>query len=200
MITPTQVITVYAESTPNPGAMKFVANVPLIQGTSVEFSSRAKAVLSPLASELFNFPFVTNVFIASNYVTITKAGGVEWNDVILETREFIKSFLVSGKKVLAERVESNDPVLHGEEHGKTEARLSETEVKIIEVLNEYIKPAVEQDGGAIVFKSFNEGIVTVIMKGACSGCPSSTMTLKAGIEGLLKRMVPGVTQVVAEQA
>lgn len=198
MITPTPVITVYAESTPNPDAMKFVCNKGLVKGNSVEFTNQDSAQVSPFATELFKFPFVTGVFISGNYVTITKIKGLDWNEIILELREFIKSYISSGKKILAERIETSG-LSKAESNPLQKDTFSDIEIKIMETLDEYIKPAVEQDGGAIVFKSFNEGIVTVVMKGACSGCPSSAYTLKAGIEGLLKRLIPGVTEVIAEQ-
>jgi NFU1 iron-sulfur cluster scaffold homolog, mitochondrial len=201
-------VAVYAESTPNPATMKFVANKLLIEdGATVEYTSPQAAKASLLASQLFNFPFVAGVFIAGNFVTITKNNMAEWMDVTLDLREFIKDFLSSGKEVLsaplviggdhagqATIVSPVDPVLN-DSHPKTEI-----EHRIVELLEEYIRPAVEQDGGAIHFKSFENGTLKVVLRGACSGCPSSTVTLKAGIQGLFQRMLPEVKEVVAEEA
>ena len=189
---------VYAEETPNPAAMKFVADRMLISGTPIEFISKAQAKASPLASELFNFPFVTGVFLASNFVTVNINKLVEWDDIILELRNFISSYLNENEFVLSEKVvtEKASFVANTEEIG--EKTSAEIDIKIANVLEEYIRPAVEQDGGAIAFKSFKNGIVTVQLQGSCSGCPSSTITLKAGIEGVLKRLIPEVNEVVAE--
>ena len=205
MITRTPVV-IYAESTPNPAAMKLVANTLLVPvGASVEYTNKAQAKDSLLASDLFLFPFVTNVFIAGNYVTITKNDTVQWEEVTQHLREFLKLFLAEGKpavSVLPAQEVAIDTKFDQTQKVYTQhqAPTNEIEVKIVEVLEQYIRPAVEQDGGLIVFKSFKEGVVTVQMKGSCSGCPSSTMTLKAGIEGLLKRMVPEVTEVRSEAA
>lgn len=188
---------IYTERTPNPEVVKFVADRMLVNGPGLDFSSNAQNVKSPLAKQLFQFPFVTNIFIAANYVAITKIKELEWDEVMAELRDFIKRFLNSGNKVLEESVSTEKGVIT-ESANNEQVIVSEIEIKINNILNEYIKPAVEQDGGAIVFRSFKDGIVTVAMQGACSGCPSSTMTLKAGIEGLLKRMVPEVNMVVAE--
>ena len=189
---------VYAEETPNPAAMKFVADRMLISGTPIEFISKAQAKASPLASELFNFPFVTGVFLASNFVTVNINKLVEWDDIILELRNFISSYLNENEFVLSEKVvtEKASFVSNTEEIG--EKTSAEIDIKIANVLEEYIRPAVEQDGGAIAFKSFKNGIVTGQLQGSCSGCPSSTITLKAGIEGVLKRLIPEVNEVVAE--
>ena len=197
-------IVIYAESSPNPSAMKFVANMPLVPaGATVEYKTPAEATTSALARELFIFPFVKQVFIANNYVTITKNDTVVWEEVIHHVRDFIKLFLEEGKPAVNElptKEVATDNTFAETKSVFTEhaAPTTETETKIVEILEEYIRPAVEQDGGLITFKSFTDGVVTVQMKGACSGCPSSTLTLKAGIEGLLKKMVPGVNQVVAE--
>ncbi len=189
---------VYAEETPNPAAMKFVADRMLISGTPIEFISKAQAKASPIASELFNFPFVTGVFLASNFVTVNINKLVEWDDIILELRNFISAYLNENEFVLSEKVvtEKASFVSNTEEIG--EKTSAEIDIKIANVLEEYIRPAVEQDGGAIAFKSFKNGIVTVQLQGSCSGCPSSTITLKAGIEGVLKRLIPEVNEVVAE--
>lgn len=196
---------IYAENTPNPATMKFVANRLLVEnGATAQYREASEAKGSPLAQELFRFPFVKAVFISSNYVTINKSDNIQWEDIILELREFLRNYLSSDKPVITElpaKEVHTDSTFKNTTTVYTEhaAPQSETEHKIIEVLEQYIRPAVEQDGGLITFKSYEEGVVTVAMKGSCSGCPSATLTLKAGIEGLLKRMVPGVTEVVAEQ-
>ncbi len=179
-------INVYTESTPNPATMKFLVNKLLING-SVDYPDREKAQESPFAKELFKFNFVTGVFFASNFVTVTKSEDSEWGDIEAILKDFVKGAVESELKV-QEVVSDEDVSFEG----------TETEIKIQQVLHDYVRPAVEQDGGAIAYKSFQEGIVTVELRGSCSGCPSSTITLKAGIEGLLKRMVPEVEEVVAE--
>jgi len=179
-------INVYTEYTPNPATMKFLVNKLLING-SADYPDPEKAQESPFARELFKFNFVNGVFFASNFVTITKVDDVEWEDVESILKEFIKGAVESELKV--------------QEHAQTEEvnfEGSETEIQIQQILHDYVRPAVEQDGGAIAFKSYDQGRVTVELRGSCSGCPSSMITLKAGIEGLLKRMVPQVEEVVAE--
>ena len=205
-----QPIITYAESTPNPAAMKFVANKILLEGSlPLEFLNPAEATSSPLATELFKFPFVKSVFIAANYITLFKSDAIEWDDVTLELREFLREYLSSGKAILSSPVHSVpvSTVLNEMEkgrNGETEQEVAhaipqgELETKIINVLEQYVRPAVEQDGGMIVFKSFKDGVVSLLMRGACSGCPSSTVTLKAGIAAILKKFVPEVTDVVSE--
>jgi NFU1 iron-sulfur cluster scaffold homolog, mitochondrial len=194
---------VYAESTPNPAAMKFVANRLLTPGgATVEYLSKADAKGSPLALELYSFPFVSSVFFTGNFVTIFKTDLVSWNDVTLELREFIQQYLNEGKPVVTEMPQRKEtpegkPADHSTEHT---APTGDADMRIIELLEEYIRPAVESDGGAVYFRSFNEGKVTLALKGSCSGCPSASFTLKAGIEGLLKKMMPEVREVVAEEA
>ncbi|SKC00049.1 Fe-S cluster biogenesis protein NfuA, 4Fe-4S-binding domain [Sphingobacterium nematocida] len=179
-------INVYTESTPNPATMKFLVNKLLING-SVDYPDREKAQESPFARELFKFNFVNGVFFASNFVTITKSEDAEWEDIEALLKDFVKGAVESELKV-QEVISDENVSFEG----------TETEIKIQQVLHDYVRPAVEQDGGAIAYKSFQEGVVTVELRGSCSGCPSSTITLKAGIEGLLKRMVPEVQEVVAE--
>lgn len=188
-----RVITVYTESTPNPASMKFVTNGYLLQEGSVQYTSPEKATNSPLARQLFSFSGISSVFIASNFITLTKDTDTDWFELNGILREFIKSYLESGEPVFtgpAEQV-ADDTI-------SRTATLNPVESRIIETLEEYVKPAVEQDGGAILFKSYRDGVVTVVMKGSCSGCPSSTVTLKTGIETLLKSLIPEVTEVVAE--
>lgn len=194
-------ITVYAEMTPNPSTMKFVANkYLLITGESVEFTSQAEAKgFSPLAEELFNFPFVTGVFMASNFITITKNEALSWDFVVMELREFIREYLQDGKEVLIMMPQPKAKPATESNPTKTYAP-SEYDDAIVALLDEYVRPAVEGDGGAIEFRNFEDGVVTVLLKGSCAGCPSSTATLKGGIENLLKQHLPEVKEVVAEDA
>ncbi|SEL27843.1 NifU family protein [Parapedobacter koreensis] len=179
-------INVYTEYTPNPATMKFLVNKLLVNG-SLDFPDREKAQASPFARELFKFNFVNGVFFASNFVTITKSEDAEWEDIEAILKDFVKGAVESELKI-QEIAKDEDVTFEG----------SETEIKIQQILHDYVRPAVEQDGGAINYRSFEEGTVFVELRGSCSGCPSSTITLKAGIEGLLKRMVPEVQEVVAE--
>ncbi len=188
----------YLESTPNPNAMKFVASRMLIEGTSLDFTSGGQTRNAPLATALFNFPFVCGVFISANFITVTKSAAVDWLDINSELREFVLNYLNSGKPVLSDKIATEKAnIVLDKEHEPAPVLSSELDIKISGILDEYIKPAVEGDGGAITFKSFDKGVVTVMLQGSCSGCPSSTVTLKAGIEALLKRMVPEVESVVA---
>jgi Fe-S cluster biogenesis protein NfuA len=197
-------VIIYAESTPNPSSMKFVANqLMIMDGATAQFLSKAETKGSPLAAKLFEFPFVKAVFLASNFVTINKTDNIQWEDITLELREFIRVFLAEGNTVITELPKAEvaiDSTFKEKKEVFTEhtAPATDLEVKIVETLEQYIRPAVEGDGGSITFKSFTDGIVTVQLRGACSGCPSSTLTLKAGIEGLLKRMIPEVKEVVSE--
>ena len=191
-------VTVYSEMTPNPTTMKFVANKYLLPvGESVEFESISESEgYSPLAQALFNFPFVDNVFMASNFITITKTDNVPWDFITMELREFIKDWLKHGKDVLIAKPLAKEKALQSEENN---FKLSPNELDdpIRNLLDEYVRPAVENDGGAIDYVGFEEGKVTLVLKGSCSGCPSSTQTLKGGIENLLKQHLPQVTEVVA---
>lgn len=177
-------INVYTESTPNPATMKFLVNKLLLNG-SIDFATKESAVQSPFASELFRFDFVNGVFFASNFVTITKTESANWLDIEPILKEFVKSAVESEIKIQ----EQQEEIVSFEG--------TEVEIKIQQILHDYVRPAVEQDGGAISYRSFDGGIVTVELRGSCSGCPSSTITLKSGIENLLKRMVPEVTEVVS---
>lgn len=192
------IVTVYTESTPNPNTLKFVCDKPLIVGTAIEFTDKDQTKNSPLAQNLFNFPFVKSVFFAANFVTITKTENVSWNDIASELRYFITTYLNEGRQVLSEKIVTHKSAIVDDSVEAKETLTSEIDIKIVEILDQYIRPAVEGDGGDIAFKSFKDGIVTVQLKGSCSGCPSSTMTLKMGIEGLLKRMIPEVKEVVQE--
>jgi NFU1 iron-sulfur cluster scaffold homolog, mitochondrial len=189
------VISIYTEMTPNPETMKFVANKLLYPGKSLDLPDMESAKPSPLAVELFGFPFIRSVFIASNFVTLTKTADTVWNDVIPSIRQFLKDYLEEGKAVVnEEELAATKPA------GGNEVSADDDDVvkRIKELLENYVKPAVEMDGGAIQFKSYDEGVVNLMLQGSCSGCPSSMITLKAGIEGMMKRMIPEVKEVVAE--
>lgn len=188
----TKVVTVYTEANPNPNSMKFMLNFMLLtDGNSKDFADEASTETSQLAQELFAFPYINRVFYMSNFITITKDDSVEWIEVIPTLKQHIKSYFEDQKPLFNEKqpetiVEINDD--------------SENVKKIKGVLDEYIRPAVEMDGGAIQFGSFDEesGVLKVMLQGSCSGCPSSTVTLKHGIQNLMQRMVPDVKDVVAE--
>lgn len=184
-------ITVYAEATPNPESLKFVVNKLLVRGHSFDFDSLENAAKSPLATELFEMGFVKRVFIANNFVSITKTEEKMWVELIPNLRGFLKEFLESGKKMFTDDISYEDSNYQMDDND------DDVVVKIKNILNENIKPAVEMDGGAIDFNSYEDGVVSLTLKGACSGCPSATVTLKAGIEALLKRNIPQVTEVVA---
>ena len=188
------VISIYTEMTPNPETMKFVANKLLYPGKSIDFPDVEAAKPSPLAIELFGFPFIKSVFIASNFVTLTKTSDTDWDDVIPAIRQFLKEYLEEGKAVVNEE----EVVLVKSEGNTIDADDDDVVKRIKELLENYVKPAVEMDGGAIQFKSYNEGTVNLMLQGSCSGCPSSMITLKTGIEGMMKRMIPEVKEVVAE--
>lgn len=180
-------IHIYLESNPNPNSLKFVVNEMLIpEGLSFDFPDIESTENAPLAKELFSYPFVDRVFYMSNFITVTKKEAVEWLEVQNVIKDHIRKFLESGKFII--EVDENQSMPAQEE--------TETVKKIKTILEEYIRPAVEQDGGAITFHSFHDGIVKVRLQGSCSGCPSSMVTLKAGIENLFKRMMPDEVQAV----
>ncbi len=187
------IVSIYTEMTPNPETMKFVANKLLYPGKSIDFPDEAAAGPSPLAKELFAFPFIRSVFIASNFVTLSKTPETNWDDVIPSVRQFLKEYLEEGKAVINE-----DQIVAPKESNIASADDTDVVVRIKELLENYVKPAVEMDGGAISFKGFDNGTVTLMLQGSCSGCPSSMITLKTGIEGMMKRMIPEVKEVVAE--
>jgi len=190
-------IHIYTESTPNPHSMKFVFNVELLpEGLSFDYSQPAdgltKEKSSPLAVALFGFEFVRRVFITSNFITLTKAEATLWEDELFGIKQYLKKYFEEKKPVFSLPESAVD--------GASGDSDSEIIGKIKNVLEQYVRPAVESDGGAISFHSFDEeiGQVKVLLQGSCSGCPSSQMTLKAGIEALMTRMIPEVKEVVAE--
>lgn len=194
-------VSVYAESTPNPASMRYVSSRMLISdGRLLEFRTPEEPVgVSPLAEKIFNLPFVTAVFLSGNFITVTKNNAVTWDLVQLELREYIQEYLNTDGRVVYEDAPAQ-ALADANERASTHAPAKNADdEKIITILEEYIRPAVEGDGGHIAFKSFEEGLVTVSLRGSCSGCPSSMVTLKQGIENLLKHEVPGVREVVAEE-
>jgi len=192
-----QPVFIYTEASPNPNSMKFVFNFELVpQGLSFDYpdlaATQAEGKSSPLAGDLFQFPFVQRVFLASNFVTLTKDDTTDWGSVILDTKQFLNIYFEENHPVFEQKtVERNTTIVDTD---------SPTVRQIKTVLDDYVRPAVESDGGAISFHSFEEetGTVKVLLQGSCSGCPSSTLTLKAGIQNLLTQMVPTVKEVVAE--
>lgn len=191
----------YTEQTPNPEALKYVTNRLLYRGIADFKDADLAAEWSPMANSLMALPYVKSVYFNNNYVTITKEFNYEWDDIMLKLKEFVKDFIENGGTVVKEgfseymekmTAESNAEQFSGEN--------GELAKKVKDLIDTYVKPAVEMDGGNIEFKAFENGVVYVTMQGSCSGCPSSTVTLKAGIEGMLKRMVPEVTEVVQEMA
>lgn len=180
---------VYGETTPNPASLKFVINKALTK-TSAEFKNIDEAKASPLAQELFKFHYVKEIFISENYISVTKYDSISWETITLELRTFIKQFIENGGTVIDE-----NQIVHIEQQEKQQIKnfdnLDTTSQKIINILEEYVKPAVAADGGNILFDSYDENNkrVKVVLQGACNGCPSSTFTLKSGIENMLKDML-----------
>lgn len=181
--------TVYGETTPNPSVLKFVVSRQLTK-TALEFKSIDDTASSPLAKELFKFPFVKEVFIDENYVSVTKYDVSEWSEITLEVRTFIKEFIENGGTVIDESKIVSHPKV-AQQKIENFDHLDTTSQKIINILEEYVKPAVAADGGNILFDSYDpiEKRVKVVLQGACNGCPSSTFTLKSGIENMLKDML-----------
>jgi Fe-S cluster biogenesis protein NfuA len=204
MSTP-KIFSIYAEMTPNPMAMKFVADRMLLpEGAQVEFLKKEDATSSPLALKLFELPFVKGVYITANFITILKNDKAMWDDIVFDVRDYIKEYMQNGGKVWiaptapAQGAPANtEPPAAVVNHAQPS---NDVEAKIVEILDSYVKPAVENDGGLILFHSFKDGIVTLQLKGSCSGCPSSSLTLKSAVEQLLKRMVPEVKEVQQELA
>jgi len=193
-------VMMYTEQTPNPESLKFVTNRMIYQGTADFRTPELAREWSPLADALFGHPYVKGVYISNNFVTVTKELTFQWEDIMMPLKSFIREYLEKEGAIV---LEGFAEYMASSEAASDSARTySEEETvivrKIRELIETYVKPAVEMDGGNIEFKDFQEGIVTVVLQGSCSGCPSSTVTLKAGIEGMLKRMVPEVREVVSE--
>lgn len=193
-------VMLYTEQTPNPESLKFVTNRMLFRGLADFREESLAREWSPLAAALFDLPYVNGVYISNNFVTITKALNFDWADIMLKLKEFLKKYIESGDPVLHDGFQEAMQKIEDERGASYEYSEEESEIveKIKSLIETYVKPAVEMDGGNIEFKAFDQGRVIVTLQGACSGCPSSTVTLKAGIEGMLKRMVPEVKEVVAE--
>ena len=193
-------VMIYTEQTPNPETLKFVTNKMLFNGTADFRTSDIAEEWSPIAKALFEMPYVNGVYLCNNFVTITKEMNYNWEDIKMQTKKFIKEYVEAGKEIIKDGFTEAMAQKEAEEGLGYEYTGDEMELvkKIKNLIDTYVKPAVEMDGGNIEFKHFKEGVVTVVLQGACSGCPSSTVTLKSGIEGMLKRMVPEVTEVVSE--
>lgn len=190
----------YTEQTPNPETLKFVTNQMLYPSRTADFKDGQRDLAkewSPLAAALFELPTVKGVYICNNFVTVTKEFNYEWSDIMLDLKNFIKKFIQDGGEIVKEGFEQ----LKTETDAKVEEQYNTEDAEIVEkikqLIDKYVRPAVEMDGGNIQFKSYKEGVVSVVMQGSCSGCPSSSVTLKSGIEGMLQRMVPQVKEVIA---
>jgi Fe-S cluster biogenesis protein NfuA len=193
-------VSLYTEQTPNPESLKFVTNQMLYARRTADFKENEKELAkewSPLASALFEFEFVKAVYISNNFVTITKEFNFDWSEIMLKLKDFLKNYLIENKEIVKEGFESLKTQLTVEDNQQYSGEDAEIVQKIKDMIETYVKPAVERDGGNIEFKSYKEGIVTLVMQGSCSGCPSSSVTLKSGIEGMMKRMIPQVTEVIA---
>jgi len=193
-------VMLYTEQTPNPETLKFVTNRMLYKGTADFRTAELAKDWSPLATALFEMPYVKGVYVCNNFVTISKEFNYLWDDIMLKTKAFIKEYVENEGVVINEGFAEEMAKIEEENGAGYQYSGDEKELvkKIKALLDTHVKPAVEMDGGNIEFKSFDKGVVTVVMQGACSGCPSSTVTLKSGIEGMLKRMIPEVTEVVSE--
>ncbi len=187
------IIEIYTEMTPNPESVKFITNKHILPNFQLDFRTKELASGSAMAKALFEIPFVNGVFIANNFVTITKKPEYDRFEITPELKEEVKKFLASGAKPVDDALLPKD-LLANENQPSTP---TDIEGKIKDLLEKYVKPAIQMDGGHIEFRSFEDGVVKLSLQGSCSGCPSSTLTLKSGIEGLLKRMVPEVETVEA---
>lgn len=191
-------VLLYTEQTPNPESLKFVTNRMLYRGTA-DFREEALAKeWSPLGTALFEMPFVKGVYICNNFVTVTKEFNYEWAEIMLKIKEFIKKFIEEDGIILKEGFADAMAAMQQNDTAQYEGDNAELVKRIKDLIDTYVKPAVEMDGGNIEFKAFDRGVVYVILQGSCSGCPSSTVTLKSGIEGMLTRMIPEVKSVEAE--
>lgn len=195
----TSPVMIYTEQTPNPESLKFVTNRMLYRGTADFRDEDAAREWSPMAAALFDHPFVKGVYITNNFVTITKELNYEWADIMLRLKDFIKKYVEEGGLVVkdgfAHEMEKAEAQRAAEQFTGEDGEVAR---RVKELIDTYVKPAVEMDGGNIEFKAYDKGVVYVTMHGSCSGCPSSTVTLKAGIEGMLKRMIPEVQEVIQE--
>ena len=187
------IVEIYTEMTPNPESVKFITNKHILPNFQLDFKTRELASGSAMAKALFEIPFVNGVFIANNFVTITKKPEYDWFEITPELKEAVKKFIASGAKPVDDALLPKDLLTED----KQASTPDDIESKIKDLLEKYVKPAIQMDGGHIEFRSFEEGVVKLSLQGSCSGCPSSTLTLKSGIEGLLKRMVPEVETVEA---
>jgi NFU1 iron-sulfur cluster scaffold homolog, mitochondrial len=195
-----RIIHIYTEASPNPNSLKFVLNFDLID-ISLDFPTVEDTKNCPLAKELFErFQFIQRVFIANNFITITKDEAIDWFEVMPSVKDCIKKYILDERIIFSDDIKKQvvGQELKEKKVNEEKGNNVETIDRIKVVLDEYVKPAVESDGGAISFLAFDEGKVTVLLQGSCSGCPSATVTLKSGVENLLKKMVPEVTEVVAE--
>lgn len=192
-------VMLYTEQTPNPEALKYVTNRLLYRGIADFKEKDLAAEWSPMANSLMELPYVKSVYFNNNYVTVTKEFNYDWAEIMLKLKEFIKEFVENGgmavKEGFAEYMEKMTAESNAEQFIGENGEIAK---RVKDLIDTYVKPAVEMDGGNIEFKAFENGRVFVTMQGSCSGCPSSTVTLKAGIEGMLKRMIPEVTEVVQE--
>jgi NFU1 iron-sulfur cluster scaffold homolog, mitochondrial len=194
-------VMLYTEKTPNPEALKFVTNRLLYKGIADFKDAELAAAWSPMANSLMQLPYVKSTYFTSNYVTITKEFNYDWNDIMLKLKEFIKNYIEQGGVIISEGFEAHRTEIEKASHAETFAgEDGELALKIKDLIDTYVKPAVEVDGGNIEFLRYEAGVVYVQMQGSCSGCPSSSVTLKSGIEGMLTRMVPEVKEVVQEMA
>ena len=193
-------VLLYTEQTPNPESLKFVTNRMLYRGTADFREEELAREWSPIGSALFDLPYVKGVYVSKNFVTVTKEFNYAWEDIMLKLKEFIKQYVQDGGDIVKEGFAEAMAEIEAERGASYDYSEDDAEIvaKIKELIDTYVKPAVEMDGGNIEFKHFKEGVVTVILQGSCSGCPSSTVTLKSGIEGMLKRMLPQVKEVVSE--
>ncbi|MEL7341758.1 MAG: NifU family protein [Bacteroidota bacterium] len=181
---------IYTEITPNPASLKFVVGQTLMAQGSADFPTVEETTEAPIARKLFDFKFVERVFLGYNFITITKGDDFQWEEIIPVVKDFLKAYFASGQEIITGSLAEQSQAAPDPEEGELVG-------KIKEVLQNYVRPAVAQDGGDIVYDSFENGTLKLRMQGSCSGCPSSTLTLKSGIEGLMSRMVPEVKVVEA---
>ncbi|HQV77124.1 MAG TPA: NifU family protein [Chitinophagales bacterium] len=189
-------VMIYTEATPNPNTLKFVTNKALLVNDAVEFQSIEDTTDAPLANALFGFEGVENVFVSNNFVSISKSDDLLWAEIMIPIKDFLKKFIEEGKEIITENYVKPSKTATNTIHADD----GDLEIRIKGALDKYVKPAVEMDGGNISFVKFENGVLTLQLQGSCSGCPSSTVTLKQGIENLMKRFVPEVQEVIAENA